>query len=137
MNVFLDSSALAKRYLDERGSEKVEELCAKSRHIFVSIICLPEIFSALNRHQREGRISPDQYGMIKQAIVKEFEDFETCPLTSEVILLSIKFLENFPLRTMDALHLACCVDCSMEIFVSSDKRQLAAAKHLKLTPVIV
>ena len=131
MNIFFDSSALVKRYLEEPGSDKVEKLCAKADHIMVSMICLPEVVSALNRKTREGLITPHQYGVIKQRLGIEFEDFMTCPLTEQVIIWAIGFLEKFPLRAMDALHLASAFEIKADLFVSADRKQLLTAKKLK------
>ena len=131
MNVFFDSSSLAKRYLEEEGSSAVEEICAKADEIVVSMICLPEIISALNRKRREKTLSVAQYEMVKQRVLAEFEDFLSCPLTPEVIALAVGFMEKFPLRAMDALHLACAFDLRVGLFVSRDKRQLMAARKLK------
>ncbi len=132
MNVFLDSSALVKRYLEEKGSAAVEQICVKASHIIVSIVALPEVFSALNRKKREQVVSQQQYEIIKRALFSECEEFLTCPLSPAVIKLSIDFTEKFPLRAMDALHLACAVDFNAELFVSSDERQVNAARDLKL-----
>lgn len=131
MNVFFDSSALVKRYLEEPGSDKVERLCRRSSRIIVSITCLPEIISALNRRKREEAVSSRQYLIIKDSLLLEFEDFLSCPLTPQVIASTIGILEQFPLRAMDAIHLACAAEVSA-LFVSADLRQLEAAKKLKL-----
>lgn len=132
MNIFFDSSALAKRYYEESGSEKVEQLFSKSTQIIVSMTCLPEIVSALNRKRRESKLSSQQYNTIKERLFLEFEDYLSCPLTPQVIAFTIKILEKFPLRAMDAIHLACAMEMSPGLFVSADLRQLDAAKRLKI-----
>lgn len=132
MNVFFDSSALAKRYYEEPGSEDVERLFLKSTQIIVSMTCLPEIISALNRKRREAKLSSGQYTIIKERLFLEFEDYLSCPLTPRVIAFTIKILEKFPLRAMDAIHLACAMEVSPGLFVSADVRQLEAAKKLKI-----
>ena len=53
-------------------------------------------------------------------------------LTPEVIAASTSLLEASPLRAMDALHIACALEWGAELFVSSDKRQVAAAKKTGL-----
>ncbi len=132
MNVFFDSSALVKRYLEEPGSEKVERICLKTAQIIVSIICLPEIISALNRRRREERVSLQEYTFIKERMLLEFEDYLSCPLTPQVIASTVMILEKFSLRAMDAIHLASALEVSPRFFVSADVRQLEAAKTLKL-----
>ena len=132
MNIFFDSSALVKRYIEEEGSGRVEKISRKAGDVMVSMICLPEIISAMNRERREGSINPGQYEIIKQRLLSEFEDFLSCPLTPDVIALSIGLLEKFSLRAMDALHIASALEIRADVFVSADKDQLRAAKKLRL-----
>jgi predicted nucleic acid-binding protein len=40
--------------------------------------------------------------------------------------------ESNPIRAMDALHVACVLEWRAELFVSSDKRQITAAKKAGL-----
>ncbi len=42
MKTFLDSSAFAKRFVDEDGSDKVEDTCAQATELGLSVLCVPE-----------------------------------------------------------------------------------------------
>ena len=53
MKLFLDTSALAKRYIAEQGSDGVLRLCREAEQLAVSVICLPEMISTLNRLVQE------------------------------------------------------------------------------------
>ncbi len=48
LNVFFDSSALAKRYIEEKGSDQVQAILSSASALAVSVICIPEIVSALS-----------------------------------------------------------------------------------------
>jgi len=128
MKVFFDSSAFAKRYIMEAGSEKVERICSQSGMLGVSSICLPEIISALCRLRRQSVITEDEYGSAKQALWKDVEDAIICNISPSVIRQSIDILESHKVRTLDALHVACALEFGAEVFVSSDIQQLSAAK---------
>ena len=132
MHIFLDTSALAKRYIYEKGTEKVNEIFVQATTVSVSILCLPEIFSALARRRREKKINLKEYSQIKQFIVKDFQDFSVCELTPRIISEAIILLEKHSLRTMDALHLACSLEIKPDIFISSDEKQIFAAKKINL-----
>ena len=54
MRIALDSSALAKRYVSESGTPRVLELCAQATEVVVSVLCVPEILSGLNRRLSSG-----------------------------------------------------------------------------------
>jgi uncharacterized protein len=60
MKTFFDSSAYAKRFIEEHGSNDIDAICAKTTNLALSIICMPEIISALNRRLREKNLlQPD------------------------------------------------------------------------------
>ena len=128
MKVFFDSSAFAKRYIVEPGSDKVEKVCSQSAMLGVSSICLPEIISALCRLRRQSVITEDQYEIAKQALLRDLEDALICNITPSVIKQSIQILESSKVRSLDVLHIACALEFEAEAFVSSDIQQLSAAK---------
>ena len=98
----------------------------------LSIICFPEIISALNRRLREKSISKYEYTLAKQRLTEEISDIKIINITPQVIAKSCQLLESNVLRTMDALHVACAVESKPDLFVTSDRRQAKAAKKVKL-----
>lgn len=128
MKTFFDSSAFAKRFIEEDGSDIVEEICMQTTSLGLSIICLPEIISALNRQVREKKINRRDYGVIKKRLLEEIQDAVIINITPKVIFKSLELLENNVLRTMDSLHLACAIEWNSDLFVSSDQRQIKAAR---------
>lgn len=132
MRTFFDASAFAKRYLEEKGSQLVDDFCRKASELSISVICVPEIISALNRRVREKRLSRQDYATVKRHLSDDVRDAVVVNLTSEVIATSTSLLEASALRAMDALHVACALEWGADLFVSSDKRQVAAAKKAGL-----
>lgn len=132
MKIFFDSSAFAKRYIDEPGSDSVEAICQKATELALSAICMPEIISAMNRRIREGSISQTQYRQIKTCLATEIADVTIINLLPEVVADAILVLENNTVRAMDALHVACALQWNADLFVSSNNRQLNAARNAKL-----
>jgi predicted nucleic acid-binding protein len=127
VKTFFDSSAFAKRYIQEQGSHLVDDICQDADELSICVICIPEIISALNRRVREKKLSQKDYRIIKQALSNDVRDILVINLTEEVIATSISLLENYTLRAMDALHVACALEWGAELFVSSDKQQITAA----------
>ncbi|NIT55235.1 MAG: PIN domain-containing protein [Aliifodinibius sp.] len=132
MKTFFDSSAFAKRFVEEEGSEIVEEICLNTTSLALSIICVPEIISALNRRLREENIDQGHYHIAKTRILEEIEDIIILNITPAVISKSTEMLENNILKAMDALHLACAIEWEPDLFVSSDIRQTEAAQKAGL-----
>lgn len=132
MRLFFDSSAFAKRFIEESGSDEVESLCVDASVISVSSICFPEIISALNRRLREKVIKRKDYLTIKNRMIEEFEELEIINVIPEVVSKSITLLEKNNLRTLDAIHIASAILWLPDLFITSDKRQSVAAKKAGL-----
>ena len=64
MRTFFDSSAFAKRYVEEPGSRAVDSLCSHATELALSVVCIPEIISAMNRLMREGQLSRPNYELV-------------------------------------------------------------------------
>ena len=129
MKIFLDTSAFAKRYVAERGADKVLSLCEQADMLVVSVICLPEFISTLSRLLREKKIDQYDYRNLKAAAMSDLTDVDICQITPPVLTSALALLEANPLRAMDALHLACAINVRTELFISADRRQLNAAKN--------
>ncbi len=132
MKTFFDSSALAKRYINEDGSQAVNDLCMDASELAVSVICVPEIISALNRRLREGSISRSVYIEAKRSLADDVFDAIVINLTPAVVVACVSILESNPIRAMDALHVACALECKAQLFVSADKRQISTAREVGL-----
>lgn len=128
MNIFLDSSALAKRYVQEPGSDRLEEILFSASSLGVSVICLPEVVSALCRIRRERKLSQPQYLNAKQALFEDIDDTSVVNVTDQVVARAIELLERWPLRSSDSLHVASAAEWAADLFVSADARQCAAAR---------
>ncbi len=137
MKVVFDSSSFAKRYVEEEGSQKVEEICNKATSLGVSVILVPEIISGLARYRRENKLSEYDYNLVKDKLIQDVKDVQIINLTPKVITCSIFLLENSVLRAMDALHIACAIEWGAQNFVSSDKQQSKAAKKAGLNVTVI
>ena len=132
MKAYFDSSSFAKRFVEEEGSDKAETTCSQATELGLSVICIPEVVSALNRRKREHTLTAAQYDEAKQRLLDDVRDADIVNLTPSVVGSAIRILETSPVRAMDALHVACAIEWSAELFASSDDRQLKAAKKAGL-----
>ena len=128
MNLFADSSALARRYISDEKSEDFDRLLQNSDSLAVSALCLPEIISALCRRVREHSLTKSQYSAAKASLEADLADATVIALVDEVLLSGIGLLESYPLRASDALQISSALVWRADLFVSSDMRQCAAAK---------
>jgi predicted nucleic acid-binding protein len=129
MKLSVDSSAFAKRYVQEIGSEELERFLEDASELAFSVILVPEIISGLNRRLRERVLSIADYRAIKKQLMNDVSDAIALQITPSVIARSVKLLENNAIRTLDSLHLACAVEWKADLFVTANRRQCVAAKN--------
>jgi len=137
VNVVFDSSAFAKRYIAEPGSEQVDAILQNAAQLGLSALCVPEIISALNRRVREGVLPATGYNQAKTQLVNDVGDAIVLQLTPEVVATAVALLENNILRAMDALHVAGALVWQADLFVTADQRQFAAAQQAGLSAQFV
>ena len=135
MRVYFDSSAFAKRYIDEPGTPEVLVWCDQAAELVLSVIAIPELISAFCRLEREGKLSASQYRRLKSDFLADIADALICDTTPQVLQHSVQALERYPLRGMDAIHLGAAVVSAARVFISADTRQCAAAEALGLRVV--
>ena len=137
MRTFFDSSAFAKRYIEEPGSQQVDDLCAGASDLGLSVVCVPEVISALNRRLRERSLSRPEYARARRGLLRDVSDARVIRLTPAVIASVVAVLEESPIRAMDAIHVACALEWEAELFVTSDERQVKAASKARLRTTLV
>jgi len=132
MKLVVDSSSLAKRYVKEFGSERLDVLLQDASELALCIILVPEVVSGLNRRLREGVLGLADYRAVKKQLLDDVRDAIILQITPSVISNSLKLLETHVLRAMDALHVACALEWKADLFVTSDRRQWIAAQEAGL-----
>jgi uncharacterized protein len=128
MKIFYDTSAFIKLFQEEFGSDEIVKLRNDATENAVSIICIPETFSTLNRLKREKRFNQSVYTQLKREVLQELESFFICELENQIIAESINIIEKNPLKGMDSIHVSTALKWKADLFVSADKQQLKSAK---------
>jgi uncharacterized protein len=147
--LYLDSSALIKHYLAERGTQalnaKLDDEEKNFRSPFTSVLTYAEVHAALARLKKEGQLRPDEAVGIQDRFDSDWV-FTISPIDCGPGVLG--FVRNIvaeaPLRGADAVHLASALwlrDMARTgvrtghytgplVFASSDQQLLKAAhKH--------
>lgn len=137
MRVYFDSSAFAKRYLDEVGTGEVLAWSDRADELALSVVAIPELVSAFCRLRREGLITEAQYVQVKTDFMADVADALICDTSPQVIQQAVTALESNPLRALDAIHVAAALTVGADTFVSADARQCAAARALGMNVVAV
>ena len=129
MRLSVDSSSFAKRYIQEAGSDKLDDLLQHASELGLCVVLVPEIVSGLNRRLREHALTDRDYREAKGQLLDDIRDAIVLQLTPAVISRAVKLLESNVLRAMDALHVACALEWKADLFITSDRRQLDAAMN--------
>lgn len=129
MRLAVDSSSFAKRYIQEAGSNKLDEFLQHTSELALCVILVPEILSALNRRLREQALSDREYQSLKRQLLDDVHDAAILQITPAVVARSVTLLEKNTLRAMEALHVACALEWKADLFITSDKRQFDTAMH--------
>lgn len=137
MKTAIDSSAFAKRYVREIGSDQLYRILQNATELAFCVILVPEITSGLNRRKREGYLSLENYNLAKKQLLNDVRDATIIQITSAVVLQSIKLLEVNVLRAMDALHIACALEWQADLFLTSDKKQFEAAVNVGINSELI
>jgi predicted nucleic acid-binding protein len=106
MMLYMDTSALIKRYVDEDGSGRVNELWDGAKGIATSVVAFAEMIAGLNRKLREGVLSAREYSRTAASFKSDYRRFILVPV-SEGLNERIEILaRKHALRGFDAIHLA-------------------------------
>lgn len=129
---YLDTSALIKRFVTEKGSSLVQDLIGLGEPIATATIAYAEVYSALTRKRREGAVRESRYASLCRRFEEDWQGTVRVELTSDVLVLSRDLIKRRVLRGFDAIHLASALTLREALgtpitFAAADRRLLAAA----------
>ncbi len=108
--LYLESSALIKRYVPEKGSEVLDALVggnAGNHDLTISVLAILEQKSALARLVRNRDISRLDMREALAEFARDRRGFAlTLPLDNDLIDEASGQIDRYPLRSLDAIHLA-------------------------------
>ena len=136
---FLDTSALAKRYIpSEAGSGRVRSLCRTkvANPIAIARITPVEIASTFGRLRRLGELDEREVAQAWRSFQRHYanHEYHVVQLGDQVYEGAASLLFRHPLRDYDAVQLACALEVRLAAgltadlyFVTADANQAAAA----------
>ena len=106
MIIYLDASALVKRYLAEAGSPEVSRLIADSTAIGTSLVSRAEVAAAIARSVRAGGLLRPAGQKALQALSLEWVDLMPLPVSASLVARASELAWTHGLRGYDAIHLS-------------------------------
>lgn len=135
---YVDTSALAKWYVNEPGSEAFEDYIQSVDSALVSRLTAVELRCLLARRRRAGDFDRSYERRAFATFQRDMGSGHLRLLAYEDALLIdavdlVDRLEPVPLRALDAMHLALALHARCERLATSDQLMAQAAEALGLT----
>ena len=106
MIMYLDTSALVKRYFREPYSDEVIFRWKSATHIVTSFVTYAETMASIYRKKREADIADTLIREIADSFHQDWESFIRVEVNDELNGYIVRVVEGYPLRGFDAIHLA-------------------------------
>ena len=138
--LYVDTSALVKRYVGEVGTLWVRRALARPvrQPIYTSLLAHTEVLSALQRKVRDGTLAAVDAQRLARRVQRHCAyRYRLVAITPARVLQANALVQAHPLRAYDALHLACALavrealqpyGLPAPVFVTADDALLAAAR---------
>lgn len=130
---YLDTSALIKRFVQEKGSRLVQTLMGQGEPIATAKIAYIEVYAGLNRKFREGHLSRMHHTRACKQFETDWTAYIRVDLQDEILRLARDLIQRHPLKGFDAVHLTSALELRNALgegvtFVAADERLLRAAR---------
>ncbi len=142
-SVYLDSSAVAKRYLAEDGTEAVDALYrraeAREVRLAFSLWNVGEVVGAIAKAERLRWISRAEaeaaaWTFLRETVkLRDLGGLRTVPVRGDLLAETLPLLFRRGIRQADGLQIATCKGLGASAFVSADRRLLGVARAEGLT----
>lgn len=106
MILYLDTSALVKRYFRESYSDEIIARWKSAEQIVTSFVAYAETKASLQRKKREAGLDDALIQEITAAFRRDWESFIRVEVNDELNRYIDRVVEAYPLRGFDAIHLA-------------------------------
>ena len=143
MNVYVDTSAALKLWIDEPQAEAVRLALEDARQVASSVLIRVEAASTLARLLRERRVSAAHVGVVQAEVDFHLTVIRVLELNEHVIELAAQLCAKHQLKSLDALHLATALilrvlDPVPWVFMTFDLKlgRAASAEGLTVWPVV-
>ena len=108
--LFLDTSALAKLYLEEAGREDVQGAVNNADEVAVCAIAWTEMCSLLARREREKTLTALERKQVLDALEADFAQLRIVQVDEALTRHAGTLTHSFALRALDALQLAAVLE---------------------------
>jgi uncharacterized protein len=122
---YLDTSALAKWYLNESGSDAFVSFLQSLDSAVISSLTLTEMRSLLSRRRRMGDLTAELESLLFAAFLEDIDRgwLQRYPVDDARFTEASNLIARYPhqpLRTLDALHLTLAAQAGIPMLATAD-----------------
>ena len=130
MTLYVDSSALIKRYLKEDGAAEAVA------HMASDPVLVTSALTAIEVRRNLTRILTDDLEVMRARFVVDLDAFAVIPLDAQVCAEAARIAEKTLCRSLDAIHLAAARRAGPATTVLTfDQRRAQAARSIGLSAI--
>jgi predicted nucleic acid-binding protein len=132
LKVYLDSSAIVKRYVLEEGSDKVREIYLEALNgaatLHFSVWNVSEVLGALDTYHRRSWLESEDHRVASESFIAETVKLtklgvaEVVPVRSRLLAESWLLMEKHRICEADALQIVSAKNLGVDQLLSGDQR---------------
>lgn len=126
--LYLDSSALVKGYIQEKGSNFVRNLLNKEEELFTSILSYAEVLAAFRKKYRAKGIGEAAYSKARDRFILDWVlRVNALQMDTGTMTAVPELVEQFPLKGADAVQLSAALwlrDMSRMVWYEREDRKV-------------
>jgi predicted nucleic acid-binding protein len=135
--LYLDASALVKRYIAEQGSDQVNTWIDTAEMVCTGIITRVEVSAAIARAGRMDLIQGEEALAALRQFRSEWNSLQRLPVNENTVIRGDGLAYEYNLRGYDATHLACALIWQESLgspvtLASFDNQLIETAREVKL-----
>ncbi len=145
--MYLDSSAIVKRYVKEAGSDAITAVYkaadSSSTLITFSLWNIGEVLGTFDSYLKRKWINENQFATVLNSFAGEtlrlakLMMLEVAPLTFDLLSEAWKVVLHYHVYEADAVQIVAAKDLDADIFLSADRKLLEVAKKENMNAINV
>lgn len=135
--LYLDSSSLVKRYVEERGSDAADAIYERAEQgkveVQFSLWNVGEVLGAIDQYRVRGLLTESEFNTAVSSFIGEtlklvrLGSVRITPFTATILIESYRLVLSYNVYQADALQIATCKDSKGYYLVSGDRRLVGIA----------
>ena len=132
MKIYLDTSALLRRYFKEPESEDAVRVMNEPHVKIVSAVVFVELASVFRRALKGRRITRTQHHQLSETARQDLRNIRLQPASEELFRQAALVADQTGLRSLDAIHLASARLAGADLVLTYDMEMAEAARRIGL-----